>query len=156
MDIINSGAGDPDRPTPAHIVQAMHEAINELSTHNYPPDRRTKEYRKAAADWMERRLGVAGLNIEFQSLSKSYKMTAGWVGFVVGNPTEIKGLGQVKTNVDSGIFKAIQRAAIAAYETSEEERQAVMSVYQNRRNIIVEGLQSLGWPIEPPKAILYI
>lgn len=114
VNIINIGVGDPDRPTPAHIVQAMHEAINELSTHNYPPDRRTKEYRKAAADWMERRLGVAGLNIEFQSLSKSYKMTAGWVGFVVGNPTEIKGLGQVKTNVDSGIFKAIQRAAIAA------------------------------------------
>lgn len=56
---------------------------------------------------MERRFGVAGLNIEFQSLSKSYNMTAGRVGFVVGNPSEIKGLGRVKTNVDSGIFKAI-------------------------------------------------
>ncbi len=56
---------------------------------------------------MEHRFGVAGFNIEFQSLSKSYNMTVGRVGFVLGNPTEIKGLGHVKTNVDSGIFKAI-------------------------------------------------
>jgi len=58
----------------------------------------------------------------------------------------------VKTNVDS-VFKAIQRAAIVAY--SREEELAVMSVYQNRRDIIVKGLQSLGWPIEP-LATLYV
>lgn len=296
VDIINMGVGDPDRPTPAHIVQAMHEAIDDPSTHNYPPYQGTKAFREAAAAWMERRFGVTGLNpnteivssigskeaihntflafvdpgdctlipdpgypvyrtstifaggepytiplkpengflpdldtipeqvatkakllwvnypnnptgavatledfekmvafcrkydimlchdnaysemaydgykppsvlqvpgaldvaIEFHSLSKSYNMTGWRIGFVAGNAIGIKGLGQVKTNVDSGVFKAIQQAAIVAYNTSAEELQAVMSVYQNRRDIIVEGLQSLGWKIQPPKATLYV
>ncbi len=69
----------------------------------------------------------------------------------------IKGLAQVKTNVDSGVFKAIQVCAIAAYSnTTEVELQAIISVYQNRRDIIVKGLQSLSWPIQPPKATLYV
>ncbi len=295
VDIINMGVGDPDRPTPVHIVQAMHEAIDDPATHNYPPYQGTKDFREAAIKWMERRFGVTGLNpntevvssigskeaihntflafvepgdytlipdpgypvyrtstifaggepytmpllprgflpdldaipaevarqakllwinypnnptgalatleffeelvayckqynillchdhaysemaydgykppsvlqvpgakevtIEFHSLSKSYNMTGWRVGFVVGSAHGIKGLGQVKTNVDSGVFKAIQRAAIAAYSTTEEELQTVMSVYQHRRDIIIKGLQSLGWPIEAPKATLYV
>lgn len=296
VDIINMGVGDPDRPTPDHIVQAMHAAIDDPATHNYPPYQGTKDFRAAAVQWMERRFGVKGLNpntevvssigskeaihntflafvepgdytlipdpgypvyrtstifaggeyytmpllpendflpdleaipqevaqkakllwinypnnptgalatleffekvvaycqqydillchdhaysemaydgykppsvlqvpgakdvaIEFHSLSKSYNMTGWRVGFVVGSSQGIKGLGQVKTNVDSGVFKAIQQAAIAAYSTSQTDLQALMSVYQKRRDIIVKGLQSLGWPIEPPKATLYV
>ncbi|MBE9207607.1 pyridoxal phosphate-dependent aminotransferase [Nostoc sp. LEGE 06077] len=296
VDIINMAVGDPDKPTPAHILQVMHEAIDDATTHNYPPYEGMQEFRQAAAKWMERRFGVTGLNpdtevvasigskeaihhtflafveagdytlipdpgypvyrtstifadgepftmplkpenqflpdlsaipqeiarqakllwinypnnptggvatlkffaelvdfckqynillchdnaysemaydgynppsvlqvpgakdiaIEFHSLSKSYNMTGWRVGFVVGNALGIQGLRQVKTNVDSGVFKAIQKAAIAAYNTSEAELQAVMSVYQNRRDIIVKGLQSLGWPIQPPKATLYV
>ncbi|MEH1942580.1 MAG: pyridoxal phosphate-dependent aminotransferase [Nostoc sp.] len=297
VDIINMAVGDPDKPTPSHILQVMHEAIDDASTHNYPPYQGTKEFRETAAKWMERRFGVTGLNpntevvssigskeaihntflafveagdytlipdpgypvyrtstifaggesfpmplkaengflpdltaipeevaqkakllwinypnnptgalatleffeelvafckqydillchdnaysemaydgykppsvlqipgakdvaIEFHSLSKSYNMTGWRVGFVVGNAIGIKGLAQVKTNVDSGVFKAIQTCAIAAYSTTTEaELQAIISVYQNRRNIIVNGLQSLGWPIQPPKATLYV
>lgn len=296
VDIINMGVGDPDLPTPAHIVQAMHEAIDDPSSHNYPPYQGTKEYRRAAVEWMARRFGITGLNpdtevvssigskeaihntflafvepgdytliaepgypvyrtstifaggepytmplkaennflpdlkaipqevahkakllwinypnnptgalatleffeelidychqydillchdhaysemaydgykppsvlqvegakdvaIEFHSLSKSYNMTGWRIGFVVGNALGIKGVSQVKTNVDSGVFKAIQGAAIAAFQTTEEELQEVISVYQNRRNMIVQGLQSLGWPIEAPKATLYV
>ncbi len=296
VDIINMGVGDPDRPTPDHIVKAMHEGIDDPSTHNYPPYQGTQDYREAVAAWMERRFGVTGLNpatevvssigskeaihntflafvdpgdytlisdpgypvyrtstifaggtphsipllpergflpdlaaipeeiarkakllwinypnnptgglatleffaelvdyckrfdillchdhaysemaydgykppsvlqvpgakdiaIEFHSLSKSYNMTGWRVGFVVGNAQGIKGLGQVKTNVDSGVFKAIQRAAIAGLSTTESELQAVMSVYQKRRDIIVKGLQSLGWQIQAPKATLYV
>jgi LL-diaminopimelate aminotransferase len=100
--------------------------------------------------------GAKDIAIEFHSLSKSYNMTGWRIGFAVGNAHAIKGLSQVKTNIDSGVFKAIQKAAIAAYATDEVELQAVMSVYQNRRDIIVKGLQSLGWPIEPPKATLYV
>jgi LL-diaminopimelate aminotransferase len=74
----------------------------------------------------------------------------------VGNAIGIQGLIQVKSNVDSGIFKAIQKAAIAAYSTSEAELAGVVSIYQNRRDIIVKGLQSLGWPIQPPQATLYV
>lgn len=296
VDIINMGIGDPDRPTPAHIIKAMHEAVDDASTHNYPPYKGTKEFREAAVQWMERRFGVAGLDpttevvssigskeaihntflafvepgditiipdpgypvyrtstifaggesyampllaeqgflpdlsaipeavahkakllwinypnnptgavatlefftelvaycrrydillchdhaysemayddykppsilqvpgakeiaIEFHSLSKSYNMTGWRVGFVAGCAQGIKGLGQVKTNIDSGVFKAIQRAAIAAFSTTEADLQKVMAVYQNRRDIIVKGLQSLGWPIEAPKATLYV
>ncbi|MBD2196084.1 MULTISPECIES: pyridoxal phosphate-dependent aminotransferase [Calothrix] len=296
VDIINLAVGDPDRPTPAHILQVMHEAIDNPSTHNYPPYQGTQAFREAAAKWMERRFGVAGLNpntevvssigskeaihntflafveagdytlipdpgypvyrtatlfaggepytmplkaenqflpdltaipeevarqakllwinypnnptgalatieffeelvafckqygillchdnaysemaydgykppsilqipgakdvaIEFHSLSKSYNMTGWRIGFVVGNAMGIKGLTQVKSNVDSGVFKAIQVSAIAAYSTDESELQSVISVYQNRRDIIVKGLQSLGWPIQAPKATLYV
>lgn len=296
IDIINMGVGDPDKPTPRPIVQAMHEAIDDASTHNYPPYQGTKDFREAVVQWMERRFGVEGLNpntevissigskeaihntflafvdpgdytlipdpgypvyrtstifaggdfhtmpllpetnflpdlgaipeeiarkakllwinypnnptgglatleffeqlvayckqydillchdhaysemaydgykppsvlqipgakdiaIEFHSLSKSYNMTGWRVGFVVGSSQGIKGLGQVKTNVDSGVFKAVQKAAIAAYSTTEAELQEVMLVYQKRRDIIIQGLQSLGWNIEAPKATLYV
>ena len=295
VDVINMGIGDPDQPTPAHVVQAMHAAIDDPSTHNYPPYQGTKEYRQGAAAWMERRFGVkvdpqrevvssigskeaihntflafveagdyvlipdpaypvyrtstifAGgeswtmplrqergflpdltaiptevarrakllwLNypnnptgavasreffaeavdfcrqydillchdhaysemaydgykppsvlevpgakdvaIEFHSLSKSYNMTGWRVGFVCGAALGIQGLGQVKTNVDSGVFKAIQRAAMAAFQTTEAALQDLMRVYQRRRDLIVAGLQSLGWPLVPPKATLYV
>lgn len=295
VDVINMGIGDPDQPTPAHVVQAMHQAIDDPATHNYPPYQGTKEYRQAAAAWMQRRFGVtvdpqreivssigskeaihntflafveagdvvlipdpaypvyrtstiftggeafvlpllkergflpdlasipteiaqrakllwlnypnnptgavasleffaeavdfcrqydillchdhaysemaydgykppsvlqvAGAKevaIEFHSLSKSYNMTGWRVGFVCGSAVGIQGLGQVKTNVDSGVFKAIQRAAMAAFQTTEQELQALMQVYQRRRDIIVSGLQSLGWPLTAPQATLYV
>ncbi|ARV61381.1 LL-diaminopimelate aminotransferase [Nostocales cyanobacterium HT-58-2] len=296
VDIINLAKGAPDKPTPTHIVQAMHQAIENPSTHDYPPYRGTKEFRLATARWMEERFGVTGLHpdteilssigskeaihntflafvevgdytlipdpgypvyrtstiftggesyamplkaenkflpdlntipeevarkakllwinypnnptgavatleffeelvafckqysillchdhaysemaydgykppsvlqvpeakdiaIEFHSLSKSYNM-AGWrIGFVVGNATGIKGLAQVKTNIDSGVFKAVQACAIAAYSTCQEEIQSIISVYQKRRDVIIQGLQSLGWSIEPPKGSLYV
>jgi LL-diaminopimelate aminotransferase len=294
-DVINFGIGDPDKPTPAHVVAAMHAAIDDPSTHNYPPYQGTREFRRAAAEWMQRRFGVevdpetevvssigskeaihntylafveagdgvlvpdpgypvyrtstifmggevhtmplkpennflidlaaiptdvaqrakllwlnypnnptgalADLNffqdvvefgkshdilichdhaysemaydgykppsilqvpgakdvaIEFHSCSKSYNMTGWRVGFVTGNALGIKGLSQVKTNIDSGVFKAVQRAAIAGFSTSEADLQELMSVYQRRRDVLVEGLQSLGWPIEKPKATLYV
>lgn len=296
IDIINMGVGDPDKPTPAHILQAMHEAIEDPANHNYPPYQGTQEFREAAVKWMEKRFGVKGLDpdqeivssigskeaihntflafvepgdytlipdpgypvyrsatlfaggepytmpltpergflpdleaipeevarqtkllwinypnnptgaiasldffeklvafcrqhdillchdhayaemaydgykppsvlevpgakdvtVEFHSLSKAYNMTGWRIGFAVGNAKGIQGLRQVKSNVDSGVFKAIQRAAIAAFSTTEEELQSVISVYQNRRDILIQGLQSLGWPISPPKATLYV
>ena len=62
VDIINMGVGDPDKPTPQPIVQAMHEAIDDSSTHNYPPYQGTKEFREAVVKWMERLFGVEGFN----------------------------------------------------------------------------------------------
>ncbi len=296
VDIINMGIGDPDKPTPDHILAAMHEAVDDPSTHNYPPYAGTKPYRQAALDWFERRFGIGGFDvekeiissigskeaihntclafidpgdislvaepgypvyrtstifaggepyslpllpenhflpdlqaippevaqkakliwlgypsnptgaiadlgffeelvafakkydilichdhaysemaydgykpptifqvpgardvaIEFHSLSKSYNMTGWRVGFVLGTPQGIAPLARIKSNVDSGVFKAIQRAAIAAFDTSEDQLQTLMSVYQKRRDALISGLQSLGWPIQPPKATLYV
>jgi LL-diaminopimelate aminotransferase len=296
VDIINMGIGDPDKPTPDVVLQAMHRAIDDPSTHNYPPYKGTKAYREAAAAWFERRFGVGGWNpdtevissigskeaihntflafvdpgdftlipdpaypvyrtstifaggeyytmpllpekdflpdldaipdevarkakllwinypnnptgalatleffeklvhfakkhdilichdnaysemaydgykppsifqvpgakevaLEYLSCSKAYNMTGWRIGFVIGNAMGIGGLGQVKTNIDSGAFKAVQEAAIAAFGMSDERLHEVMSVYQNRRNIIVDGLRSLGWPMTAPKATLYV
>ncbi len=296
VDIINMGIGDPDKPTPDHILQAMHEAIDDPSTHNYPPYAGTKAYRQAALDWFERRFGVGGFDvnqeiissigskeaihntclafidpgdialvadpgypvyrtstmfaggepypmpllpennflpdlqaipasvaerakilwvgypnnptgaladlaffeelihfgkkydilichdhaysemaydgykppsilqvpgakdiaIEFHSCSKSYNMTGWRVGFVLGAPIGIQALGRFKSNIDSGVFKAIQQAAITAFLTTEDQLQTLMAVYQRRRDTIVKGLQSLGWPLQAPKATLYV
>lgn len=296
VDIINMGVGDPDKPTPDHVIQAMIQAVQDPATHNYPPYQGTRAYREAVAKFMERRFGVKGLDpdtqilssigskeaihniflafvepgdfvlipdpaypvyrtstifaggeyytmpllaenqflpdldripaevaqkakllwvnypnnptgaiaslefftelvdfcrkyeillchdqaysemaydgykppsvlqvpgaldvaVEFHSCSKSYNMTGWRVGFVAGCTTGIKGLGQVKTNVDSGVFKAIQQAAIAAFETTETDLQALMSVYQRRRDLVVAGLNKLGWNLTPPLATLYV
>jgi len=64
VDIINMGIGDPDKPTPAHILTAMHEAVDDPSTHNYPPYAGTKAYRQAALNWFERRFGVGGFDVD--------------------------------------------------------------------------------------------
>lgn len=296
VDLINLGVGDPDQPTPPPILQTMHEAIDDPTTHNYPPYQGTMAFRKAVAAFMARRYGVEGIDpereiissigskeaihntflafvdpgdytlipdpgypvyntatlfadgkpytmplhpengflpdlnlipseiaqkakllwinypnnptgalasldfftevvafcrehdillchdhayaemaydgyqppsvlqvsgakecaIEFHSASKSYNMTGWRVGFVVGNSLGIQGLARVKSNVDSGVFRAIQRAVITALETPREEIEQVMRVYQRRRDIIVEGLRRLGWEITPPKATLYV
>lgn len=296
VDIINIGVGDPDQPTLDNILQAMHHAIDDPSTHNYPPYRGMIEYRQATIAWMCHRFGVTDLNpeteiissvgskeaihntalafvepgdivlvpdpgypvyrtstlfaggepflvplqpengflpdleaipqaiarrakllwvnypnnptgaiatledfskmvtfcqkfdillchdnayseicyegyqapsilqvpgakdvaIEFHSLSKSYNMTGWRIGFVVGNSIGIQGLSQVKTNVDSGVFKAIQKAAIAAYLTPQSQRDALNNLYQSRRDLVISGLSSLGWKIPPPKATLYV
>jgi LL-diaminopimelate aminotransferase len=296
VDIINMGVGDPDRPTPSHVIAEMITAIQDPANHNYPPNQGIKEYRVAIAELMAKRYGVEGLDpnteiissigskeaihntflafvetgdnvlvpdpgypiyrtstifaggeyytmpllpergflpdlsqipaeiarqskllwvnypnnptgaiatleffkelvdfchryeillchdhaysemafdgykppsilqvdgardiaIEFHSCSKSYNMTGWRIGYVVGCAQGIKGLSQVKTNVDSGVFKAIQRAAIAAFKTDESALQELMSVYQHRRDLVIEGLRSLGWQIEPPKATLYV
>lgn len=296
VDVINLGVGDPDQPTPQHILVAMYRALEDPSTHNYPPYQGTPEYRQAAAQWMGRRFGVQDLDpetevvssigskeaihnmalaflepgdyclipdpgypvyrtstlfagaepyamplkaenqflpdvqaipeevarkakllwvnypnnptgavasledfqtwvdfcrqykillchdhayaemayngyqppsvlqvpgakevaVEFHSLSKSYNMTGWRVGFVAGNPMGIQGLSQVKSNVDSGVFKAIQRAAITAFSTPPSALQTVIAVYQKRRDLLVKGLQELGSSIIPPQATLYL
>jgi LL-diaminopimelate aminotransferase len=100
--------------------------------------------------------GAKDIAIEFHSCSKSYNMTGWRVGFVTGNKTAIRSLGKVKSNIDSGVFEAVQRAAVAGFATPKADLQQLMSVYQERRDVIVNGLRSLGWPLTPPKATLYV
>lgn len=295
LDIINLGIGDPDTPTPAPIVAAMHESIDDPSTHNYPPYQGTAEFRKASADWMMQRFGVevdpneevlaligskegiahvffafvdpgdytlvpdpaypvyrnatylAGgtpylmpinpennylpdldqipeevakkaklifLNypnnptgatanleyfkkvldfakkydilichdnaysemtfdgyvapsflqiegakercIEFFSHSKTYNMTGWRIGFAAGGAEAMKALSTIKNNIDSGAFKAIQKAGIEAFNSPQAEIDKLNAMYQKRRDIIVEGLKELGWDVKPNKATFYI
>ncbi len=293
IDVISLGVGDPDLPTPEHIVAAMQEAIHDPETHRYPSYYGTIEFRTAVAEWYGRRFGVeldpagevvtligskegvahlafafvdpgdealvsdpgypvygtstqlaggvpvslplvsdhgflpdlgslpvtdrtklAWLNfpgnptgavadlafferavawarehdvllahdaayseitfdgfvapsilqvpgardvaIEFNSLSKFNNMTGWRIGFCVGSADAIRALGVVKTNIDSGVFTAVQRAGIAALSGPQDHVEALRATYQRRRDTVVSALNGLGWSLKPPLGSIYI
>jgi LL-diaminopimelate aminotransferase len=94
--------------------------------------------------------------IEFHSCSKSFSM-AGWrAGFAVGNSQIIKALFSFKTNCDYGLASFVQDAAIAALKLDKKYLEAICAKYQKRRDIIVDGFNSMGWNIEKPKSTMYV
>lgn len=94
--------------------------------------------------------------VEFQSLSKSHSM-AGWrVGFCCGAPGVISNLLKLKSNVDFGIFMAVQEAAVAALREGKAFVEENRHMYRARRDLLCEGLRELGWAVEPPKAGMYV
>ena len=295
VDIINLGIGDPDQPTPAHIINQLTESARDPKTHDYPPYEGTKEFRSAVSDWYLKKFGV-NLNpqkevisligskegiahvflafidpgdislipdpaypvyktgtlfangepyymplleengylpdldkidekiarkakliflnypnnptgaiankeyfkevvdfakkydllichdfayselafdgyqapsfleidgardvcLEFHSLSKTYNMTGWRIGFAVGSSEAVSALSIIKTNVDSGIFKAIQEAGITALSGPQDHIPRLINMYSERRNVVVDGLNQLGWNIKPPKATFYV
>jgi LL-diaminopimelate aminotransferase len=294
VDLINLGIGDPDTPTPAHIVARLREAAGEPKNHRYPDYEGLLTFRQAAAAWMERGYGVRldpatevvsligskegianmavafvdpgdvvlvpdpgypvyhigtqfnggvtyrmplrrengflpdlaavpdevakrakllWLNypnnptaavaprafladairfaeqhgiilchdaayaevyfgerppsvlelpggrevaIEFHSLSKTFNMTGWRVGFAAGHPELIAGLGKVKTNVDSGVFQAVQEAAIAALGSEPAVVERLRAMYRERRDVLVGGLGEIGLPCDPPAGTFYV
>jgi LL-diaminopimelate aminotransferase len=294
-DVISLGIGDPDTPTFPNVVAEMRKAIDDPSTHNYPPYQGTLEFRQACAKWMKKRFdveldadsetlaligskegiahaflafvdpgdlvlvpdpgypvyqngtilaggeyhlmpmtpennflpdldaipedvakkakimwlnypnnptgavatleyfekvvefakkydilvchdqaycemtydgyiapsilqvkGAKDIAIEFFSHSKSYNMTGWRAGFAVGNAQAIQALGTIKNNIDSGIFKAVQKAAVEAFNTPQQEIDKLNEMYKKRRDIVVQGLREMGWNIEAPKATFYL
>jgi LL-diaminopimelate aminotransferase len=293
IDVISLGVGDPDMPTPEHIVEAMREAVADPATHRYPSYYGSIEFRSAVAAWYGRRFGVeldpetevmalvgskegighvafayvdpgdealvsdpgypvygastrlAGgipvslpatakrgflpdlsrapvsartktmwlgfpanptaavadrttleeavafcrahdvlllhdaayceitfdgyvapsvlqvpgakdVALEFGSASKSYNMTGWRIGWAVGSAEAIEALGVVKTNLDSGQFTAVQRAAVAALEGPQEHLDELRAVYQRRRDVVVGTLNELGWSLKPPLGSCYV
>lgn len=295
VDVINLGVGDPDLPTPEHIVRALQEGARDPRTHRYPPYLGTGDFRQAVATWFAARFGVAldpgrqvlaligskeglahlpwaTLNpgeaalvpdpgypvyrsatimaegepvpmplraeggflpdleqipsdvtrrarllflnypnnptgatadleffaravafarrhglllvhdnayseiaydgyrppsvlqvdgamevaIELHSLSKSFNMTGWRVGFAVGNAEAVGALGTVKTNVDSGVFRAVQQAAIAALTGPQDVLAPTLAAYRARRDRLVAALRSVGWQPPAPRATLYV
>lgn len=295
VDVINLGIGDPDQPTPKHIVEAMKKALDDPLNHRYPPFGGTKEYKEAASAWLKNRFGydmdpateitsligskegihniiacfvdpgdialipdpaypvyksstvlcdgvpyymplleknefranlsaipddvaakakIMFLNypnnptagvcdldylakavalakkhgfllvhdlaysemtfngykahsifevpgakevaIELHSLSKSFNMTGWRIGFAVGNPYAIKALAQLKSNIDTDVFKAIQMAAIAAFNGPRDEIERCNALYVERRDLAVEALGKLGFPVRPIQATFYM
>lgn len=100
--------------------------------------------------------GAMDVTLEFYSHSKSYNMTGWRVGFVCGNAQAVKAIGTIKNNIDSGTFKAIQDAAIAAFEVDSSYVDNLNKMYQERRDVMEAGLKELGWDIKPSKATFYI
>jgi LL-diaminopimelate aminotransferase len=295
VDVIDLGVGDPDLPTPLHIVEAMREAVCDPKTHHYPSYAGMPEFRKAAAEWCKKYKGIeldpatevlsligtkeavahvpiafvnpgdvvlytdpgypvykigtlfAGgepyplplkvendflpdldsipeevlkkakllffnypnnptaatadmeffnkvvelckkydivavhdnaysqmtyegykspsflaakgamdIGIELYSHSKTYNMTGWRLGFAVGNKELIKGLGKVKSNVDSGVFDSIQLAGIAALNSSQTCVEETNNIYEERRDVLIKGLKAMGLEVKPPKATFYI
>lgn len=295
VDVIDLGIGAPDQPTPKHIVDAMHEAINKPANHKYPPFGGTPEFKKAAADWCQSRFGfsldpgsevtsligskegihhlimafvdegdvvlvpdpaypvyrtstilaggtphsmplrperdfipdldaipqavakksklmflnypnnptagvadlaffekavafakkhdillchdlaysemtfddyrapsifeVSGakdIAIELHSLSKTYNMTGWRVGFAIGNQMAVKALAQLKGNIDTDVFGAIQEAAIAAFKGPVDHIIRCNKLYEERRDLAITELKKLGWDLKPTKATFYM
>jgi len=295
IDIINFGVGDPDLPTPPHIVEALCDAAARPEHHRYPSYRGMSRFREAAAAWVEKRFGVAldpatevlsligskeGIahfplafldpgnvalipdpaypvynsstlfcggvpqalplseerdflpdlasvpeqiwreakllflnypnnptaavadhaffeellfyarkydvilahdlayseitfdgyvapslleipgardrTVEFHSLSKTYNMTGWRVGFAVGGADIIAAFAKVKENIDSGVFNAVQLAAVAALEGPQDCVSDNREIYKHRRDILLEGLRSIAWEVTSPRATLYV
>jgi LL-diaminopimelate aminotransferase len=295
LDLISLGIGDPDLPTPPHIVKAMQAAAEKIINHQYPPYEGTLPFRNAVAQWYQRRFGVtldpatevmsligskegighlplafinpgdvvlvpdpgypvyhagtlfAGgesavmplyasngflpdlkkitpeqarraklmfinypnnptaavapktffeevvefarrhniivchdaaysevafdgylplsflevdgareVGIEMHSLSKTYNMTGWRIGFAVGNAQILAGLATIKTNLDSGVFMAVQDAAIAALSGPDDCVEEMRHIYQRRQDIAMAGLEEIGLHAERPRATFYL
>ncbi|MGI6468514.1 MAG: LL-diaminopimelate aminotransferase [Syntrophomonadaceae bacterium] len=295
IDVINLGIGDPDQPTPRHIIDVMAKAIYDPPNHQYPSSAGLLRYREAVAGWYQRRFGVeldpktevvsllgskegiahicfAYLNpgdinlvpdpgypvyagatqlaggkpyvmplhdknhylpvledipaeiakqskmmfinypnnptgavadiefyhkviefakaydilvchdaayselaydgyqapsflqlpqarevgVEFHSLSKTYNMTGWRIGCMAGNRDAVEVMGRFKSNVDSGIFQAIQYAGIAALEGPQEVVGAMRRIYQERRDAAVAVMKQLQWEFTPPRGSFYM
>jgi LL-diaminopimelate aminotransferase len=100
--------------------------------------------------------GAKEVGLEFHSLSKTYNMTGWRIGWVCGRADLVNLVGQLKTNIDSGIFQAVQWAAIEALNGGEEETKAACAVYARRHRLVADTLNSLGWDIHPPRATFYV
>lgn len=100
--------------------------------------------------------GAKDVAIEVHSLSKTFNMTGWRIGWAMGGREHVEALSRAKSNVDSGTFMAIQRAAAEALDRYEDFAPQMQAEYQRRRDALVEGLQSLGCPIEKPRATFYV
>jgi len=100
--------------------------------------------------------GAKEVGIEFHSLSKTYNMTGWRIGWVCGNREAIKALGKIKTNIDSGIFQAVQEAGIQALEGDQRPVEELRDIYQARRDMACEFLSNMGFSFAVPKAAFYL
>jgi LL-diaminopimelate aminotransferase len=100
--------------------------------------------------------GAAEVGIEFHSLSKTYNMTGWRIGFAVGNSRILAGLGKIKTNLDSGVFQAIQEAATAALGMEDGALADIRAVYRERRDVLYRGLKKIGLEMRKPNATFYL
>lgn len=100
--------------------------------------------------------GAKDVGIEFHSLSKTFNMTGWRIGFAVGHKQVLAGLLKVKSNLDSGVFQAVQEAGITALQNDAPLTEPIRTVYQGRRDVLIPGLETLGLEVGRPKAAFYV
>jgi LL-diaminopimelate aminotransferase len=121
-------------------------AYSEIAFDGYRP----KSFLEAA--------GGKDVGLEFGSLSKTFNMTGWRIGYAVGNAAAVEALYRFKTNIDSGLFKAVQYAGLEALTNPQMEPflDKLRQKYQNRRDIVLQALREAGWPLQTPQATFYI
>jgi alanine-synthesizing transaminase len=100
--------------------------------------------------------GAKDIGVEFFSLSKSYSMPGWRVGFCVGNAAIISALTRIKSYLDYGIFQPIQIASIIALNSDQACVKEIVETYRSRRDVLVDGLNRVGWPTDKPKATMFV
>jgi len=100
--------------------------------------------------------GAREVGVEFHSLSKTFNMTGWRIGFAVGHSEILSGLGRVKTNIDSGLFQAIQEAGTEALNHLDTPLPEIINTYERRRDVMVKGLEEIGLEVYRPKATFYL
>ena len=100
--------------------------------------------------------GAKDIAVEFFSMSKSYNMPGWRVGFMVGNPTLVNALSRIKSYLDYGTFTPIQIAAITALEDDQKCVEEICNTYCGRRDVLCDGLNSMGWNIDKPKGTMFV
>ena len=100
--------------------------------------------------------GAKEVGVEFHSLSKTFNMTGWRIGFAVGNRQVLAALGKVKSNLDSGVFQAVQEAGITALQSGDKLVDGIRTVYQERRDVLLAGLKRIGLEVEPLHAAFYV
>lgn len=127
-----------------NIIIAHDAAYSEMAYDNYKP-----------MSFLEVE-GAKDTGVEFHSLSKTYNMTGWRIGWVCGNAEIVSGIAKVKSNIDSGIFSAIQVAGVEALTGPQEHIRKMNAIYQERRDVLCEGLTKIGWKSSKPKATFYV
>lgn len=153
----------PNNPTNAIADKRFYESVVEFARKNRIivvsdlaySEMNYDEYKPVSFLEVE---GARDVAIEFHSLSKTYNMTGWRVGWACGNPGLVGALAKVKSNIDSGIFTALQIAGVEALTApqAQEDAQKMRWLYQGRRDALVNGLLALGWQLRIPKATFYV
>ena len=151
----------PNNPTAAVAPDGFYREVVDFASDNNIVVVSDNAYSEIAFDgyrapsFLETK-GAMDVGIEMHSLSKTYNMTGWRIGMAVGNAEILAGLGRVKTNVDSGVFNAVQHAAITALRGSQDCVKEACAIYQERRDVLITGLRSLGFDMPTPKATFYV
>lgn len=150
----------PNNPTTAVAEMDFIKEAVDFCTDNRIILAHDAAYSEIAFDYRPRSFleydGAFECVIEFGSLSKTYNMTGWRIGYALGNEEAVNGLLKVKTNVDSGVFNAVQDAAIAALKSDDSVIEQNNEVYRERRDILVRGLRELGFEVKKPEATFYV
>jgi len=151
----------PNNPTAAIAPDGFYREVVDFASDNNIVVVSDNAYSEIAFDgyrapsFLETK-GAMDVGIEMHSLSKTYNMTGWRIGMAVGNAEILAGLGRVKTNVDSGVFNAVQHAAITALRGSQDCVREACDIYQERRDVLITGMRSLGFDVPSPKATFYV